>query len=634
MRTKLVLIPVALAGIATAGCSLAFNGSHYQGGTGTDGGAGVDTGMPIDAAVSIDTGTPTDMGTPTDTGTPIDGGMADGGTCHDALGCPVPGTYCDLATTTCLSGCDDNSDCVGAGVCDTIGHTCGCARDMDCPMDSYCKSSQCDRCDNDADGYYVEGAPPLRCSRPGHLDGGDCNDNNPQVYPFARPDCSTSVAESCPLPFVFAPMLGGGATLHESGITATHTLWAEAGTGLHPMSRDPIFMFLGDDTPLLPGSGAGNGFVGFVANDATMRSVQGVAVDWVGPVGTAEPLFTSFHVGAASFGRTSNAMTGRESVTLTAAEVGGRTNIGQRFGAVSRPPIPFGAEVTSGMGTPILGGPGSYPSVASFESLGRPAGVVAVTNGAAPALTSFDPVTLATTGGANFIAGSWLVASGASSMWMADPTHVGIWNGNDSAISPPLVDLTAYTTAASPPQQIVSGYTGALAARRMAGGSEVHVAAVPIATTASPPTGRIALIRWVTPIPNPGDRTDAYIPSSVVVSELRLSPGAHLNGAAGVSLVIIDDATAMIAYQEGTDVMIREIPISPDPSRASPEDPPSFAFMRLMLGETVTSISLAGGFYPDSTMMAGTGRLGVAAMVERAGAHEIRVRAFEACVGP
>lgn len=70
---------------------------------------------------------------------------------------------------------------------------------------------------------------------------------------------------------------------------------------------------------------------------------------------------------------------------------------------------------------------------------------------------------------------------------------------------------------------------------------ELHVAAVPVASTANPPTGRIALLRWMTPIPAAGERTDLYIPSSVVVSELRLGPTRRLDGAGGIAIEFIDE---------------------------------------------------------------------------------------------
>jgi hypothetical protein len=135
-------------------------------------------------------------------------------------------------------------------------------------------------------------------------------------------------------------------------------------------------------------------------------------------------------------------------------------------------------------------------------------------------------------------------------------------------------------------------------------------------------------------VPGPGERTDAHIPAEVEISELDLGTTPHLNGAAGVAVRILDDNTAMVAYQDGSNVVVRPIQTAPDPTRTF-ETPPSMTMLSLGVGETCTALDIGNGFYADSSGTGGVGRVIVGCAIEHGTMpHEIRVRAIEVCIGP
>jgi hypothetical protein len=218
-------------------------------------------------------------------------------------------------------------------------------------------------------------------------------------------------------------------------------------------------------------------------------------------------------------------------------------------------------------------------------------------------------------------------------IWMADPRHLGVWNGADVATSPPLVDLSAYTMGGAMPQELLLTAEASIASRNI-GGADQHLAVVPIGSTATPPTGQVLLVRWATPTPAVGDRTDAYIPSAVSVHVLDLGAGAHLNPDAGTAIATIDDATAMVAYQEGGTVFIRPVALVAPSGGGVIENPPTLPAIRLGAGESVLALSLDGGAYViDASSF--IGRIAVAALIEKSdGSRQIRTRALEACIGP
>jgi hypothetical protein len=583
MRTKLLFLTATLA---LAGCSLAYNGSRFQGGTGTDTGMG-----PSDTGV--DGSTPeTDSGLDAST---VDTGTVDGG----------------------AGPCTASSDCVG---------------------DAFCHASTCTPCDADGDHYYAADATAVECGRPAHADGGDCNDANAMVFPFNRPDCTTPLAESCPLPISFVPMLPSGLSVHETGVTPVHTLWTEGGP-LHVMGRDPVAMVVGDDSPLLPISHTPNGFVAFIANDAAMRSVQAVPLAWDGPASTPETLFNGFHVGGfAMHHMRAFGASGGDYLTFAAASFMGNSQVAFSATQLGHPAVAFNAPTAFTLAHPLAGAStGGFPSVGVVLSQGNPGGV-AVTTGAGmgPTLEVFGAAFSYQTGAASYVAGSWMTGAGSAVMWEASTSDVGVWNGNDAALPPPTIPLTAFI-GTTPPRQLLVSARAAMDSRPLPDNSaETFVAIVPVATTTSPPLGRIAILRWRAAPAVGGDRTDAHIPDDVVVSELELGATPHLNGPAGLAIRILDDASAMIAYQDGANVVLRVIPVPPDASRPSPENPGGVNGLVLAAGENCSALDVAGGFYPDTPgAMQGVGRFGVVCMVERGTMpHTLRVRAIEACIGP
>jgi hypothetical protein len=615
----------ALACIALTGCSLAYNGSRFQGGTGSDTGVLGDTGVPSDTGV--------DASTTDDTGVlPHDGGT----TCHAPSDCAAMGTYCDTSGA-CMSGCDEASDCMATQMCNQATHVCTamtCTGDPMCPMDTFCDGSACVDCDHDGDHYYNAHASMVRCARAGHLDGNDCNDGNAMVFPQNRADCSTPLAESCPLPVMLMPALPAPLHVSEVGVTPVHVLWTETGTQ-HVMGRDAIYAVAGDDSPQLP-SGALNGFVAFVANDSSSRSVFAVPLAFDGAAGVAEQIFHGFHVSSFYMHRTYATVSGGMSPVLAYAVssfMGGNMT-GYSQTVLGHPASPLDPVDLFTSNHPILGGTGGFSSVSTVTSNGQGAGTVFTMGVLGSDVESFADASPIESGAANYQSGSWMVGSSSAVMWAASTSSVAIWNGNDSAISPPTVSLSSFTSTA-PPREVSAMYRGSIDSRPLTGGGgTTYLAAVPVGTTQIPPQGRIALLRWTAPHPVLGDRTDARIPGNVVVSELDLGASAHLNGPAGVAVRMVDDASAIIAYQDGGDVVARILPVPPDPTRASPENPPAFPMLQLAAGETCTAIDIAGGFYPDAPgAQHGVGRFGAVCMVEHGTMpHQLRVRALEACI--
>lgn len=178
MRTFFRLFPIFAAFALTPACSILFDGAGYRSGGGTDAG-------------------PRDAG-PRDTGPAI--------SCGDPSMCPV-GFYCEtMFTSTCMLGCDEPRDCTVPGEsCNDVLHECqpavACMDDGMCDPSQYCESAvgECRSCDFDEDRWFDRDAPARCAARPGldFLGGGDCDDRNPAVHPFAPPDCDPTTTETC-----------------------------------------------------------------------------------------------------------------------------------------------------------------------------------------------------------------------------------------------------------------------------------------------------------------------------------------------------------------------------------------------------------------------------------------------------
>ena len=58
--------------------------------------------------------------------------------------CVNMGEFCDSNTGTCQPGCNDDADCGGMTVCDTVNNTCiGCLVDANCGLGTVCQNSAC-----------------------------------------------------------------------------------------------------------------------------------------------------------------------------------------------------------------------------------------------------------------------------------------------------------------------------------------------------------------------------------------------------------------------------------------------------------------------------------------------------------
>lgn len=628
MRTKLFWLAASIAGLHVAGCSLVFGGSNFQGGTGTDGGMGNDMGTP-----GNDTGVPVDGGP--DTNPPIDANV----TCHAPTDCPT-GLYCD-PSGACMPGCDENADCAPYQCADPTAHVCAtsCAADDECGGDSFCDSGACLPCDGDDDHFYTEQATAAQCARLTHLDGGDCNDGDGTVFPMARPDCATPQSEACPLPITTSPM---GVTIQEIGVSDERVLWATAG-GLR-VANGHIGMLAGDDIPTLP-SGAGGGFVGFIATSGTPK-LYAVPLTFDGTTPPAETLFSDFTVADAVIGRT-YADTGDEYATLAVVPPPGVASDAYIEIRPNRPAPALPAFATTGLSGTVWSQSGSPTSVGLVDWVGHPGAVIALDSssgmvpGTPPVLVNIDPAIGHTSGPSNMMPGSWLAGAGGAVLWVASQMELGFWNGAEAGVSAPTLDLSAYVTTSGPMPQVLSaeyrGATGAAFFRDTFGvAQENHIAVVPVGSTATPPTGRLVILRWTQPRPQDSTgRTDAYInPSNVHMTELMV-PG-RLNPRA-VGLAIADGANVLISYQEGNDVVLREVPLEWSMSLGAVEDPPSLPFMHLGPLENLVGIAVDVAAYVNDPRFPGNavGRMVVAAMVQMGGSsHELRSRAIEACLIP
>jgi hypothetical protein len=145
MRSSLRSTSMIALCLSISGCSLVYDGSRFQGGTGTDGG-GVDTGVVDD-----------DGGTDTDTGTDDGGSDVDGG-----------------------RGCTTDSECEPSGYCFT-DHT-------------------CHQCDGDGDGFVSTTVPVGSCMGMPHT---DCEDADATRHPGATPICNNGIDEGCFDPVAF-----------------------------------------------------------------------------------------------------------------------------------------------------------------------------------------------------------------------------------------------------------------------------------------------------------------------------------------------------------------------------------------------------------------------------------------------
>lgn len=637
MRTRLFFsFALALSGAGAAGCSLVYNGAHYQGG------AAIDTGMG-----GMDSGPGNDAGAGNDAAgddAAVDGGPGiDGGSCHDVSSCPTMGTYCDIAAMTCRPGCDDASDCVLGATCNTATHMCStvsCTSSAMCMGDTYCHNpgaaGACAPCDGDGDHYYAADAG-LGCARLAHLNGGDCDDTNVAIYPGARIDCSTSFAESCPIGISF--ITDPAVTVHELGISPENVVFADSTSLVAP--RGPLWVAAGNDANLLP-SGVANGYVGFVgqAMDGSARYVYGVPLTISGAGGAPEILFDDFQVGTASFSHVRDGATG-DVMVLSAVATPGASPMGLRIGPISSPGLNWRPQASTGYATTPFAG-GGQPAVGGIASVGTSAlvglvGALSSMTGGNPTVIAGTPAQIAQTGPANFFGGTWIASSGTAALWIAESSssvaRLGVWNGAEVNVSPPEITLDSFTSS-SPVTILSPNFRGDLDSRQM-GGAEHFIAVVPIAATTTPATGRLAIVRWSWPIPSAGEPVAPHLSgalSDLTIHELDLGASRRINGFAGAAVVMVSDLDAFVAYQDNTGIVVRPIGVMPDTTTV--ENPPTLPMIHQGSGETFVGVDITAGLYPQTTGPA-IGRLVVAAMVEHGTAgsiHEIRVRAVEACV--
>lgn len=639
MRTKATVIALAALGLATTqgGCSLVYNPSHYQGGTRNDGGVGLDTGG------GTDDGGPTDAGT--DTG--ADGGGSDAGSsCTTGADCTVMNTYCDTTSMTCVAGCDEDGDCTTANpACNTTTHVCGpasCTTSSMCMGDTYCHLvsgvGACAPCDGDGDHYYAEDAG-VGCARLTHLNGGDCDDTNAAIYPTARADCSTAFAESCPIGVAFT--VDPTITVQEMGLSPENVVFADGGGFIAP--RGGVWVAAGDEAPLLPTSGTGDGFVGFIgsAMDGTSRFVYGAPLVLDGAAGAPEKIFGEFQVQNASFAHTRDSTTGRETIVLSAMETPGLGgHMGMMLGPMDHGGLNWSAPSTATYATPPFFA-GGMPNIGAIETVGVPAlagFLTGATSGENPSLIAGTAAEVRRTGPANVVGGTWIASAGTAAIYIAESNtsggvttaRLGIWNGAEVNVSPPLINLDSLA-GASPVMVLSPNFRGDLAVRDI-GGEQYFVAVVPVAATTTPPQGRLAIVRWHWPRPAMGDATSPHL-STVTVHELDLGTARRINGYAGAAVEIFSDTDAFVAYQDASGIVMRQIGVLPA-TGTTVENPPTIQMIHQGSGETFVGVDLGSGLYPASAST-GTGRIVVAAMAEHGtggSVHEIRVRAIEACV--
>ena len=605
---RVALVSLALASTA---CSLAYNGSRFQGGNGAD------TGTP-----RVDTGVP-----PADGGGGVDMGPIH---CVDVLDCPLVMTYCDASMGVCRSGCDDQSDCVGTGhACNPSTHACDaalpCATDSTCPTDSYCAASMlCALCDADADGYYtaavMTAATMTRCATGAHVQGGDCDDTNAAVHPFARADCSTALVECCPLPIALPTP--PGMSIREFGVTPNHVLFRETPTQRLPLGR--LGMSIGNDAPLLT-DGTKNGFVAVAVRQSGATDLVLLPLTFDGSVVTPLSYLHGFDVGDFAVGPTIEAS--NQFVAIAAA--GGSNMLA--YGQASRG-TPIGSPTFGSGLDPLLVGPLGAPSVAIADWLSHAAAAAIFVNGlTGDYIANFQPGIGHRSLPATVRGGTWLAGQGAAVMWDASDSSVGLWNGADAANPLVYIDLSAFTAAtASPPTAILATGRAELAVvyeRSGASLQEHFVAAVPIGDTTTSPMGRIVLIRWTTNQPTGG--SDPTVgPTLSGINELQTNGGIHAQ--AGVAVANLGP-TPMMAYQDGDRIVLR--PLGLYPPTSLPENPASLALMQIAAGEIVQAIEIGGGLFPNDPSNAGgdVGRLVVAVQVRTASGTEVRVRALEGC---
>jgi hypothetical protein len=426
-----------------------------------------------------------------------------------------------------------------------------------------------------------------------------------------------------------------GATVLENGITDEHVLWASTSGSIRVGGRR-IGMVLGDDTPQLP-SGVGNGFVGFIGNTG-MRGYFGVPFALEGAPGTPEPLFTTYDIADGVLGRTEG--DGNNWIAIgVAGTFGGSSSFSYTQAAFQRPAATVAPLTTASFTAPGQLFGGGRPSIAIADWVGHPgaAGLFDPGGSSAPTAVNLSPTVGHMTGGANALSGTWMTGSGAAVMWMASPTSVAVWNGADTGISPPTIDLSSFTSTVGNPVLLNVDFPGSISHTTSSDGlgTEYFVAAVPIASTATPPVGRIAILRWSYARPtSSSQRTDATIPSSVAITELMIGP--QFQPSAGVAVYVLDTSATFVSYVERGNVVLRQITTG-RPSGGGLENPPTVDMLHLGSGESAQSMVLDAGLYArDPRFPSGAvGRLALTAMFQVTGSSwELRTRSFEACIQP
>ncbi len=609
MRTHLLFsVAGALAGLSLAGCSLAYNGSRFQGGTGSD------SGTPSDGGV--DTGEP-----------PVDGG----GSCTAATCDPME--YCDSASGNCLPGCDAADDCTAPQTCDVVRHMCilsTCTLDAQCGNDEYCKSGACAACDADNDGYVPIMAPPS-CLRAPHTEPDDCDDTNAAVHPFARVDCTTAIAEACPLDVLT------GAGFGEAGITEVRTLWS--GGTVRFGDSGHLGIVLGDDSPTLP-SGASGGFVGFIGTTGTQHVYAGAPVTWEGTQPDAEVLYSGFDVTDAALGVTEG--DGNRWIGLTLAGPSASAQLAYGQTKAQRPAMslvaPAVVALSAGESIFPAMAPNQHGAVAIASWVDHPSGAVLLSSSSGPFAAN------AAASGIGHRTGllapqpqTWLAGDGAAVMWVQSDTTLGLWNGAEAGAGPSVIDLSAYTSiSGGPPQLLTSGFRGSIGHSSVRGSptAEQHyVAAVVVGSTATPPTGQIVLLRWTMARPTSGS-DPTVTQGAMIISSLELGTGFRPRS--GVSVYVVDDTTTLVSYVQGLHVVVRAIrTISTSPGEV--ETAPTLDAIPLGALEQVEGLTTGGGLFlsdPRGPASGGIGRLAVAALIQNGARYEIRARALEACVTP
>ncbi len=105
-------------------------------------------------------------------------GWCEQGGCDDSSECPLPRSYCDQASRTCLDGCAVDGDCGAFELCDTDTHSCHTqpcrGKDLSCGLEQWCCGTE----------LYDNSAEPEHRDCPADVEFGAC-------FQMSDPYCRT-----------------------------------------------------------------------------------------------------------------------------------------------------------------------------------------------------------------------------------------------------------------------------------------------------------------------------------------------------------------------------------------------------------------------------------------------------------